>query len=191
MEIPHQRDVQIYSVSLRNDVFLNHYSPKRYEFLTLLHYPNQLLRSIGSMKYKWTEKTENASTDISFRVEDLEVMQRRNKPNNPCNEYWDHHDNHILVKHVNDVGCRAPYQFPTKSIRKCTTREEMNKSPFYLRADDYGSHPPCQSMDKIVFTYEEHDLSEFSWAKKGHTWIGINLFIDHFKKIEQTRYRED
>ena len=187
MNIPHEKNVQIFSVLLRNEVFLNTYTPKIYEFLTFLHYPNQILRSVGSMKYKWDEKLPNASLDISFRVKDMEVIHRRNKDQVPCNENWDSHDDHIVENHVDDVGCRPPYLLPTNPSKICSTQQEMKKSQFNLRADEYGTNPPCQSMDKIMFTYEEDDISGFPWANPGTTWIGVNLFIDHFKMIEHTR----
>ena len=187
MDIPHEKDIQIYSILLRNKVFLSNYTPKNYDFLTFLHYPNQLLRSVGSMKYKWEERTPHASIDISFRIKDIEVIRRRNKRHLPCNEDWNNHDDSILVNHVNEIGCRPPYLFPSKLSKICLTADEMRRARFNLRSDEYGTYPPCLSMDKIMFTYEEHDLSGFGWSKPGHTWIGMNLFIDHFKKIEHTR----
>ena len=187
MNVPHEKSIQIFAVLLRNTAFLNTYTPKTYDFLTFLHYPNQILRSVGSMKYKWKERSPNASIDISFRVKDMEIIHRRNKGHAPCNEKWDDHDNKIRENHMRNAGCRPPYLFPNTPFRACSTQQEMKKSQFNLRADEYGTHPPCQSMDKIMFNYEEDDLTGFPWAKPGTTWIGVNLFIDHFKKIEHTR----
>ena len=187
IEIPHEKNIQIFSVLLRNEVFLRTKTTKNYEFMTFLHYPNQLLRSVGSMKYKWEAKSPNASIDISFRVKDMEILHRRNKFNMPCNENWENHDKMIIENHLADKGCRPPYLFSAKPFAPCVSVEEIKKSQFSIRADEYDTHPPCQSMDKIIFTYEEDDITGFPWAKPGHTWIGMNLFIDHFKMIEHTR----
>ena len=187
MNIPHESNIQVYSVSSQNEVFLRTFTPKEYDFMTLLHYPKQLLTSIRSIIYKWVKRSPEASTYISFRLTDMEVLHRRNKFDFPCSENWENYDQEIHEKHLADKGCRPPYLFSTKPFAPCVSVKEIKKSQFSIRADEYDTHPPCQSMDKIMFTYEEDDITGFPWAKPGHTWIGMNLFIDHFKMIEHTR----
>ena len=114
-------------------------------------------------------------------------IRDRNKDNPPCNQEWRNYDSAILTSHTNKVGCRAPYQYPTNIVRKCSTMHEMKKAQNTLRSDEYGKFPPCTSMDKILYTYEEDDLTSTRWERRGYFWIGPYFFNDRFKEIVQTR----
>ena len=46
---------------------------------------------------------------------------------------------------------------------------------------------PCKYMGKILYDFEETDMSRTKYYKKGHVEIGIFLFDESFKQIIQTR----
>ena len=79
-----------------------------YGFITCLHCPNQLLRSSQFVKMDWPYRTTDATFVIRFKINSVEVLRRRNKANEPCNENWENYDDNILVKHTEAVGCKAP-----------------------------------------------------------------------------------
>ena len=129
---------------------------------------------------------------MRFIVNAMEVIRRRNKRSQPGDEDWENHDQNIILKHTNKAGCRASYQYSSTGIRTCSTKEDMKTARFFfLRSDDYNTIPPCRSMDKLIYTYEEDDLNltEYGskYAVKGSFWIGIYLFNEKFKEIVHTR----
>ena len=63
----------------------------------------------------------------------------------------------------------------------------MKKARFELRYDEYGNAPPCTSMEKITYSYEEFDLSNTKWSGTGNFWIGIHHQNRNFKNIVQIR----
>ena len=188
MQLPREKRIEYFSVLLNYKVFQNTNERGLFNFFTLLHYPNQLLRSMRSIKLSWPKGKPNATLDMRFMINAMEVIRRRNKRNRPCNEGWRNHDSAILTSHFDKIGCTAPYQYSNNTVRKCTTLDEMRKARFTLRSDEYGTLPPCTSMDKIIYSYEEDDVSSTSWKRSGCVWIGLYLFDDHYKEIIHTRY---
>ena len=51
-EIPHDKSIQGVSIHLRNEIFPPGIKRNGYEFFTLLHYPNQVLLSVHTIKYE-------------------------------------------------------------------------------------------------------------------------------------------
>ena len=187
LQLLHDKQIESMSVLLKSTVFQNSNGRSMFNFFTLIHYPNQLLRSKRSIKLSWPKDKPNATLDMKFKINAMEVIRRRNKDNQPCNEGWRNHDAVILTSHTDKIGCRAPYQYPTNVVRKCSTMREMKNAQFTLRSDEYGKFPPCTSMDKILYTYEEDDLTSTKWERKGYFWIGPYLYNEQFKEIVQTK----
>lgn len=187
MQMPSDKQMSAFYVQLRNTIFPSSTGPTSYDFFTLLHYPNQLLISMKSVKYTWPKHQTNNTYETKFTINLVEVIRRRNKDNRPCDEEWGNHDDNLLVKHTNNAGCRAPYQDPSVTIRNCSNTYEMKQARFKLRKDDYGAFPPCKAMEKIIYTYEETDLSSTEWEGKGNFWVGIHFIDQNFKEIVQTR----
>jgi len=180
-------ETQSFSVMLKNQIFPTGNRPIGYDFFTLIHYPNQLLRSTRFFKYAWPQRKNNDTYSARFRINQMEIIKRRNKYQKRCNVDWENHDNNILMKHLRRVGCRAPYQNSTVEFRNCSTSDEMKKARFSLRFDEYGVNPPCKSMEKVMYSYTEAGLSSSGWSGSGHFWIGIYFRDPTFKEIAQTR----
>jgi len=182
-------DVRVhkFSVLLENDIFPSKIRPKKYDFMVLLHYPNQLLRSANTIRYSWKERKSDGTYDMKFSVKGTEIVKSRYKSKQKCNHDWNKHDSIVLRKHSQNVGCRAPYQNQDNTIRRCSTRNEMKMSRFALRYDEYGTVPPCVAMEKIWYSFTEYDLSNTVWEDKGKFWVEIQHQSEKFKEIVQMR----
>ena len=187
MQVPPNKQIQAFAVLLKSNIYPSGIRPVYFGMMTLLHYPNQLLRSMKTVKYVWPKRETNVTYDMKFYITGMEVMKRRSKGGEHCNMDWENDDDSLIVKHTNTVGCRAPYQNPSSNITKCSTKDQMKEVLFKLRADDYGTIPPCKSMEKIDYKYEEADLTGTSYSGTGHFWFSIYLFNPQFKEIVQTR----
>ena len=187
LQIPHDKNIWYFSVHLKNSVFPHGRRPMNFDFFTLVHYPNQLLTSLGSIKYHWAERLTNNTYEMKFKVDKLESIRRRNKKAQPCDEDWENYDDGVIAKHTQKIGCIAPYQKIGKEARLCSTKSEMKKSRFFLRSDLNGMLPPCKTLQKVANDYSEIDLSTTVDAGTNSFWIGIELIDPYFMEITQTR----
>ena len=187
MQVPPDENIQAFFVLLSDKIFRSGQMSGDYGFLTFLHYPNQLLRSSQFVKMDWPDRKTNDTFVMRFKINAVEVLRRRNKGNEPCNEDWANYDGNMLVTHTKAVGCKAPYQRPNADIKPCISKDEMKKSMFQIRADDYGQIPPCKSMEKVLYTYEQHTFGDDSeWKGVGEFWVGV-YFGQDFKEITEVR----
>ena len=187
LEIPHDMNIKYFSIQLINSIFSDGRRPTYFDFLTLIHYPNQLLASLGSIKYIWNELQTNNTYDMKFKVDKVEAIRRRNKIDQPCDENWKYYDDTVLAEHTQKIGCRAPYIEVSKGERLCTTKSEMKRSRFFLRSDLNGMLQPCKTLQKVRYEYSEYDLSTTENADTNSFWIGLMFFDPYFMEITQTR----
>ena len=126
-----KEDIQDFGVLMSYDIFPSGTRPLLHGIDALIHYPNQLLRSLETQKYGWIPRNRTEIT-MRFKIMGMEIIRHRNKKNHPCSEEWKSDDDRILVKHTNNVGCRAPYQNPSSKIKICNTSTALNASKFTL-----------------------------------------------------------
>ena len=62
----------------------------------------------------------------------MEVVKRRNKHNQPCNDNWKGYDDSLLEQHIKAVGCRAPYQKGNNKFTICASKLKMKNTQFEL-----------------------------------------------------------
>ena len=180
-------NIKFYSIQLKNSIFPDGRRPLHYYFFTLIHYPNQLLASLGTIRYNWAERLTNSTYDMKFKVDNVEAIRRRNKIDRPCDEKWKDYDDTVLAEHTQKIGCRAPYQESRKGERLCSTKSEMKRSRFFLRSDLNGMLQPCKTLQKVRYEYSEYDLSTTENADTNSFWIGLMFFDPYFMEITQTR----
>ena len=153
--------------------------------VAVLHYPNQLLISEENMKYTWpSTDSHNESIIMLFRIKNVEIVKRRSKPSRICRD-WDNYDDNVMVSHVKRIGCRAPYHNSYHKVKFCTTKEKMKEVMWKLTEENHGIHPPCKTIEKIFYKYEENIVRGSS--QSDYLWIGVDLRDDKFKEILQIR----
>ena len=188
LSIPHDRNILEFYFRINSSIFPSGIRPNLGGFMAVLHYPNQLLIA-GHRKHQWSQKRmKDDCYQMKIVIQGVEVLKRRQKWGDGCNEDWEEEDSYIQKEYANDLGCTPPYINHIDGVPLCSTKEQMSRK-FYFRQDDYGMIPPCREMKSIRARYEEttFDPKEESWAKKGIFWIGINFPQEDFKEISQTR----
>ena len=191
LEIPPYKDIEVYEVLLSQELFkASQYQRPEYEFLTLIHYPNQILLSKKSAKFNWPVRKNNISYEMVFKVTDVEIMEQRNKLGYPCDLNWKHHDQNLVLRHATSIGCMPPYQKTNGQIRTCSTSHEMMISKIQLPGTSESlGYPPCKEMKKVLYTYDDGDLTNTIWEEENVFWIGVAFYDSHFKEIVKTRYK--
>lgn len=169
------KDIDSISVLVKNNVFPQGIRPFIFGLLVIFHYPNQLLRPLLTMKYMWKTRKDEDGYAVRFIPENVEIFRRRSHSfTTNCQKKWEDYDNEVKEYFMQKVGCRPPYQSSKTNLSICSTREEMEEVGLRLSLGikrDYP--PPCRSMDKINYKYEEVDLSETKYHISGHFWTTI------------------
>ena len=183
--------IRTISLRIKKGIFQNISRAEYYSFITLIHYPNQFLRSSGSIRRVWNDR-KNYTADYSmwFTVHGMEVINRRNTKVNSCIENWKNYDSALLEDHTISVGCRAPYQLLlNSSIPLCRTREQMKLVKLGPdQNEEIGFQYPCRSVEKIEYSYVDHELDAGIWSGQGNFWIELSFTYQRFREITQSRY---
>ena len=198
LPMPHQRNANYMAVEFRTAVFPNGTRPPSDALLSIIHNPTQLLWSIPTIKYNWPTRKDNSSFEMKFVIDGVEVLRRRNKQNQPCNEQWLEYDDQRIVAHAKDIGCHAPYQnlslYPSfrnmaTNTSVCKTKESMEKAKLPLALGIADNHiSPCMGMQRVYYTYQEFEWADTYWDNPGYFWCGFSLRDTHYKEITQSRY---
>ena len=159
---------------------------QNFEMLVYLHYPNHLFTSEQNIKYTWPILDSNDGYLSRYIIKSVEIVKRRNKGRRPCVE-WDDYDGSIEKNHIKNVGCRAPYQKADDEFKICSTKKSMKNASLLKIKNDHMLVPPCKYMGKILYNFEETDMSRTEFYKEGHIEIGIYFYDETFKEIVQTR----
>ena len=63
-----------------------------------------------------------------FTLQQFEILRRRNKENDPCIPDEENFDQIVLDDHLENVGCKTPFQISNKSLRICDSKEKMKEA---------------------------------------------------------------
>ena len=188
LQTPHDNQISQFAVRIRSGEFPSDFRSTNYTFFGLLHYPNQLLISYKTLRHGISRQEAENGYAMRFYIRGVEILQRRNKHSRLCNENWQNYDNIVLQHHLDNVGCRAPYQGnQSNKVPLCSNIEQMTNAMMIFRSDGYGVQPPCRSMEKIEYTYSEADLSDTKYVERGSFWLIFYILNPQFKEIVQAR----
>jgi len=152
---------------IRKDIFPNGTLPSSNGFGVSFHYPGQFLKSYDNMRYSWQTQQDSmmSSRWMELKINILEVTVRRNRKTQPCNENWTMDDSKVSQQYIEEgVKCLSPYHLWNFSFTACDTMEKMEQAYFPLgdKRDHYMQ--PCQSIDKVVYEY-----NDLSWTTVDNT----------------------
>ena len=144
-------------------------------------YPQQLLQRFDGTRVSILNDLNAKWKAPYVKLEALEIIKRRNKPNQQCFLEWMQFDDHVLKQHIDKVGCRAPYMKRYKNFSLCDTEMKMKQSMFEMQGIDSNYLPPCQGISNLAITHEQ-----LPNPYPGSVVIIIG-FLDKIKIITQSR----
>ena len=154
MNIPFMENIRIYAVKMKidKDIFPYGIRPKRNDFFITMHYPFQVIRSHVLSRVKWESSiNETDCFKLTVSVGSMEVLKRRNKYKDPCNDNLKGHDNMALLRIIQDVGC-SPIHWKIKSkLPSCKDRNQYADIQRLLRYAE-ETLPPCKSFERLITT---------------------------------------
>ena len=198
LQTPEDTDISVMAIPIHNSIFPGGIRTNDARFTTLLHTKNQLLTS-GTFKYSYPQRELNDTYALRYTIKGVEFIRRRNKKTQPCYEDWTNHDDEILRRHVIKSGCSPPYFRHNYDKSFCSSKDQIASSLFSLRFDEYNVYPPCQGMEKIDYSFEDHVYEEkdISWnttmacdtcnTSDGTFWFELYIYDQKFKEIVQIK----
>ena len=153
MNIPMVENKRIYSVEMNMDKDIFPYGiirPDRNQFFITLHYPFQLLRSYVFSRVRWPSSIKETDCfQLRVSVGSTEVLKRRNKYTDPCNDALETHDNITFLRMIEDIGCSPTHWKIESDLQECNNIKQY-KNMNTLLQDAEGYLPPCKSIERLV-----------------------------------------
>lgn len=184
-------------------------------FYIAFHYPQQFFRADRTIKRTWNplvhihgndsnEELEQRNKlrknyEMRFRISDLTVSKMRHRSNwqskskQNCNPVWKKDDQMSMSAVMEKAGCKLPYWDADEKLETCTSKEAMRQvQPLSNVNISKEFPPPCLSIKKITYQYEEVELKDdvgYSTAENNSSWFRIVLlFYDQtYKEISQIK----
>jgi hypothetical protein len=147
--------------------------------------------SIPTEKSSWPKRARNSGYEMKFTINGIEVLQRRNKERKPCENKSNEYDQHLLGLHHQKIGCKAPYQYENMNpdMELCNTSNRMKAAQFPFNSEIVENFiPPCKTIQKLYYTYEDMELEGTIWDHPEDFWIGMYLPDTQYKEIIQSKY---
>lgn len=188
LEMPLDGEIELFEVLFDNKVFPQGIR-KNKDFVVVFHFPNQLFYSIQTITYHWPARKNKKTYFMTFQVNAMKVLKRRNKKNSPCMANWKTYDDDILKEHTSYVGCRTPYQMNRYNLPVCSTTASIKEADVSLSLQTKKKLlPPCKAMEKIHYSYEEVEWEGSNWEGEGKFAVSLYFLDPRYEEITQSRY---
>ena len=178
-EIPYSQDshIETFGVMLNKSIFEDSQRPAYKDFEIRLSYPSQQLTA-STVKSNWgISQTANKDYTMKFEIQNMVVLQRRNKVNDECGQKWKENDRQIIEDIITKNECVLPHWSINKTYPICTGIQIQNTSR--ILSNLKGITAPCQSIEKFMYLYQESAGLDF----KEETF-------DEAAKFQGTRYEK-
>ena len=143
------------NVAIANFVFNSSSFPKKSNLFfgrrIYLHLPNKI-----SMAANYFVQIEKKAERLVIVMQQIELLRRRNKRKNACISDELSYDQIAQDEHLDQVGCKAPYQKTDKNLKICESKEKM-KAAYFDTWSKINSMKSCTSAS-FTFTSKEAEL---------------------------------
>ena len=95
---------------------------------------------------------------MKFNIKNIDVIVRRNKPQEPCVTDWKNYDEYVMHSMILETGCRPMHWKLTSNFPLCGNATQMKrfmKQPTISMIESLS--PPCKSIDRLDYVYSEKD----------------------------------
>ena len=187
IDVPFVHDRPIYSAQIRinGSVFPHGIRPSKRELRAYIGYPNQFLRAtkVGYIRVV-SDIPKTSCYGLFIHCGTLEVLQRRNKVGEPCNEKINQHDALTLKDCMSKVGCNPKHWKMESALPNCFNSKQYSEIEAEVRKSN-EVQPPCRAIVKAVADPKEYDLKN----EKCDNLVTIRVYFtfDVYKEIKLVR----
>ena len=164
LDVPWKKDKLVWYIEiyLKNSIFPGGKRSNKHdggELSIHMHYPGQRITSSHLLGYEWPTRANNpANYRMEFRINNIDVLTHRSKPQKPCLEDWKNHDQTIMDSIMDRAGCRPPHWKNVFNRTLCTNPKQMKyfQSRSLKRAVK-SLDPPCKAIERLNYIYTENN----------------------------------
>ena len=98
---------------------------------------------------------------MKFLTKNIEVITRRNRIREPCEEDWRNYDTHIMEDMMKKVGCRPPHWntgFDQPICSKPNQMKTFSRQPHTAEIESFIQ--PCKVISQLDYKYLEVDYDD-------------------------------
>ena len=195
LKIQQKSNFKLIQIFLSNSIFPNKTRNPENGMITVLHYPNQILSSGNPIRWSWSRRENYNKFVMRFKVDNIEVIKRRNKARQPCHENWKHYDDAVLEEYLSKTGCRLSFHKMDANLSLCSNASGAAKDVWMNSPsiEMTNNIQPCRSMIKMDYRFEEtyiaHEIEKSEQRDELEHAFSIKLSFNnpYFKEITQER----
>ena len=154
------------AIHFKRDIFPNMMRPQQGGFVTLVHYPGQMIKSGRTEKKVWDKRDNLTDFKMAFSVKWMEANIHRYKSRSDnCIKSWTRYDNIMIQNHINKVGCKSPLFGSEYNGTVCMNKDDHKKARFRF-SSIRKLKPPCQEIASVDYTTADEVIDENEKNKK-------------------------
>ena len=195
VDFPDNRNIQEIELSFDRQRLLSDWKNslnQESEFCLKPHYPGQFF--LGPKPQCWPWMLVKDLKNIRIKIEELEIIRRRNTRNKACEDNSNAYDKMVIKRHLYLHNCRHPSLSMFDSFPVCDSARKILESKMtYGRARSISVKKPCRRISTIRYTLPNNELIPYSGIIK-NTIIGENTsfkirmeYPDEIKTISQVK----
>ena len=196
-KIPFMSDTIIlkYGIQFRNTIFPKLMRPKLEGFNVSISYPGQYLTS-RLKKTHWDVRSDHRNKTrkiiMHFNVQNIVVLQLRNKRKKPCNAKWHNNDNYILGEITKKIKCKPLHWKIKTDLPTCTSRSQMKRAhEIFDRSSEEDFTPSCRRLEKILYSYTDITEDKSTLQQGNNTDVVYEILVEFegrtYMEVEHVR----
>ena len=125
--------------------------------------------------------------DITIKIEELEVIKRRNSMKKLCEDNSNLYDHMLLERHRYLNGCRNPSDSTQYSYPLCNSTKKISESVItYAKAKSISARKPCNRISAIRYALPNNEEHLTGTHQNGSFMIRME-YPDEIKVIAQVK----
>ena len=158
------------------------------QFSLGLSYQNQFFPLLNGKDRKIeSQNINNTCLNFVFHIRGMEILRRRNKYHEPCNEYVDEEAEKVLDTAAVKLRCKPPGWDIPSPLPACS-KVQLDQSRNILDESLYDSNEkrlmkPCRTILDLWYDYDFDDTVD--WCNNNKEHLRVSLIYDNtpFKEI--------
>ena len=155
------------------------------EFCLKPHYPGQFF--LGHKPDCWNWMLVKSVKDITIKIEELDIIKRRNSRKKLCEEDSNLYEHMLLERHRYLNGCRNPSDSASYYYPICNSTKKISESVItYTTAKSISLTKPCNRISAIRYTLPNNGEYLTGTHQNGSFTIRME-YPDEIKVIAQVK----
>ena len=160
------KQLEIFVVNINAGIFQNRkrHSRKDTNWMEIyLHFPGQRFTASYNLKDDFSSRQNKTTNNVmQFNTRNIEVLTRRNRIREPCEEDWRNYDIYVMKAMMKKAGCRPPHWKTIIDLPICSRPDQMKSFARAPKPREIESFiiQPCKVLSDFDYKYEEYNSTD-------------------------------